>query len=132
MAMPSVLNTSAGSGTMPGEARTIPTMAVNTINKLTLGFVSERYSRHRGWDNAVISGSWGAIATVSGNCVRLQHYRCICSCISRSVGIMLWFKFAMMIIDPNTRRPTTKTPKASARILLAWSGALEMCKKNTR
>ncbi len=66
MAMPSVPNTNAGSGTIPGEARTIPTIAVNTINKLTLGFVSERYSRHRGRDSAVISESWGAIAMGSG------------------------------------------------------------------
>jgi len=66
MAMPSVPNTNAGSGTIPGEARTIPTIAVNTINKLTLGFVSERYSRHPGWDSAVISESWGAIAMGSG------------------------------------------------------------------
>jgi hypothetical protein len=64
--MPSVPNTSAGSGTIPGEARTIPTIAVNTINKLTLGFVSERYSRHRGCDSAVMSESWGAIAMCSG------------------------------------------------------------------
>jgi hypothetical protein len=59
MAMPSVPNTNAGSGVSPGEARTIPTIAVNTINKLTLGFVSERYSRHPGWDSAVISESCG-------------------------------------------------------------------------
>jgi hypothetical protein len=122
MAMPSVPNTSAGSGTIPGEARTIPTMAVNTINKLTLGFVSDRYSRHRGRDSAVISESWEATAK--------QGYRCIC--ISRSMGIMLWFRCAMMIIDPNTSRPTTKMPKASARILFVWSGALEMCRKNTK
>ena len=66
MAMPSVPNTSAGSGTIPGEARTIPTIAVNTINKLTLGFVSARYSRHPGWDSAVISESSGAIAMGGG------------------------------------------------------------------
>ena len=66
MAMPSAPNTNAGRGTNPGEARTIPTMAVNTINTLTLGFVSERYSRHPGWGSVVISGSWGAIAMGSG------------------------------------------------------------------
>jgi hypothetical protein len=66
MAMPSVPNTSAGSGTIPGEARTMPTMAVNTINKLTLGFVSSRYSRHPGRNSAVISESSGAIAMSSG------------------------------------------------------------------
>src|SRR6202035_3539816 len=62
MAMPSVANTNAGSGTIPGEARTIPTIAVNTINKLTLGFVSSIKSRHPGWDSAAISESSGAIA----------------------------------------------------------------------
>jgi hypothetical protein len=62
MAMPRVPNTNAGSGTIPGEARTIPTIAVNTINKLTLGFVSSKTSRHPGWDSAVISESSGAIA----------------------------------------------------------------------
>src|SRR5580700_6019567 len=62
MAMPNVPNTSAGSGTIPGEARTIPTIAVNTINKLTLGFVSSRYLRHPGRDSAVISESSRAIA----------------------------------------------------------------------
>ena len=62
MAMPRVPNTNAGSGTIPGEARTIPTIAVNTIYKLTLGFVSERYSRHPGRDGAVISRSLEAIA----------------------------------------------------------------------
>jgi hypothetical protein len=63
MAMPSVPNTSTGSGTMPGDASTMPTIAVNTISRLTFGFVSERYSRHRGRDSAVISESFGAIAT---------------------------------------------------------------------
>jgi len=82
MAIPSVPNSNAGSGTIPGEAKTIPTIAVNTISKLTLGFVSERYSRHPGWDSAVISESWGTIAK--------QRYRCIC--ISLSMGIILWFR----------------------------------------
>ena len=89
MAMPSVPNTSTGRGTMPGEASTMPTIAVNTISKLTFGFVSERYSRHCGRDNAVISESFGAIATVV-DWFRLRRYRCIC--INRSMGIMLWFK----------------------------------------
>src|ERR1700683_2414407 len=66
MAMPSVPNTKAGSGTIPGEARTIPTIAVNTMSKLTLSFVSARYSRHPGEDSAVISESSGAIAMCSG------------------------------------------------------------------
>jgi len=39
---------------------------------------------------------------------------------------MFAFRFAMMIIEPNTTRPTTKNPKASARKLLVWSGALDM------
>ena len=51
---------------MQGEAKTIPTMAVNTISKLTLGLVSARYSRHPGRDSAVISESSGAIAMSSG------------------------------------------------------------------
>src|SRR5579862_362242 len=67
--MPSVPNTNAGSGTIPGEARTIPTIAVNTINKLTLGFVSSMKSRHPlGRDSAVISESWGAIAMGRSRC----------------------------------------------------------------
>ena len=41
-AMPSVPNSSAGSGTMPGEASTMPTIAVKTINRLTFGLVSSR------------------------------------------------------------------------------------------
>jgi hypothetical protein len=41
-AIPSVPKISAGHGTMPGEASTIPTMAVNTINRLTLGLVSSK------------------------------------------------------------------------------------------
>jgi hypothetical protein len=65
MAMPSVPNTNADRGTIPGEAGTIPTIAVNTINKLTLGFVSSRKSRHPGCDSAVINESWRAIATGS-------------------------------------------------------------------
>ena len=88
MAMPRVPNTNAGNGTIPGEASTIPTIAVNTINKLTLGFVSERYSRHPGRDSAVISESWEAVAKGNDRC-RLQRYRCICKFISRSVGIIL-------------------------------------------
>src|SRR6202041_1231803 len=67
MAMPRVPNTNAGSGTIPGEARTIPTMAVNTISKLTLGLVSARYSRHLRQDSEVISESSGAIAMSSGS-----------------------------------------------------------------
>ena len=66
MAMPSVPNTNAGSGTIPGEASAMPTIAVNTISKLTLGFVSSMKSRHAGRDSAVISGSLGAIAMASG------------------------------------------------------------------
>jgi len=65
MAMPSVPNTNTGSGTIPGEARTMPTIAVNTINKLTLGFVSARYARHPGRDSAAISESWGATANAA-------------------------------------------------------------------
>ena len=91
MAIPNVPNTSAGSGTMPGEARTIPTIAVNTINELTLGLVSSRYSRHPGLARTAIRGSFGAIAT-GNDCLRKQRYRCIRKLISRSMGIMLWFK----------------------------------------
>jgi hypothetical protein len=67
MAMPRVPNNNAGSGTIPGEAKTIPTMAVNTISKLTLGFVSSMKSRHPGWDSAVIRASSGAIAMAEGD-----------------------------------------------------------------
>jgi hypothetical protein len=45
-----------------------------------------------------------------------SRYRCIC--ISWSIGIMAWFKLAMIIIDPNTTSPTMKMPNASARKLL--------------
>ena len=40
--MPSVPKTSAPSGTMPGVARNIPTMAVNTISATTLSLHSAR------------------------------------------------------------------------------------------
>jgi hypothetical protein len=40
--MPNVPKISAGKGTSPGDASTMPTMAVNTINKLTLGLVSSK------------------------------------------------------------------------------------------
>ena len=83
-------------------------------------------------NNSNACASMQSVQRVAHACFRLQHYRCICSCISRSMGIMLWFKCAMMIIEPNTSRPTTKMPKASARTLLVWSGALEMCRKNTK
>ena len=62
----------AGCGTIPGEARTIPTIAVNTINKLTLGFVSSMKSRHPGRESAITSGSWGAIAMTRA-CLRRQR-----------------------------------------------------------
>ena len=39
-AMPSVPNSSARSGTMPGVARNMPMTAVNTINDTTRGLVS--------------------------------------------------------------------------------------------
>ena len=47
---------------------------------------------------------------------RSPHYRCIC--ISRSIGIIAWLRLVMMIMEPNTTKPTTKMPKASARKLL--------------
>jgi hypothetical protein len=72
IAMPSVPNPKAGSGTIPGEAKTIPTIAVNTINKLTLGFVSSMKSRHPGRESAITSGSWGAIAMTLA-CLRHQR-----------------------------------------------------------
>jgi hypothetical protein len=37
-----------------------------------------------------------------------------------------------MIIDPKMTRPTTNTPKASDKMLLVESGAVLMCKKNTK
>jgi hypothetical protein len=66
MAMPNVPNTIVERGTMPGEASTIPTMAVNTINKLTFGLVSSKKSRHPARESAVIRGSLGAIAMGNG------------------------------------------------------------------
>ena len=47
------------------------------------------------------------------------------------IGIIGWVRLAMMISEPNTIRPTTKMPNANAKKLLAWSGALEMCRKKT-
>jgi hypothetical protein len=44
---------------------------------------------------------------------------------------MLALRLAMISIEPNTTRPTTKTPKASARKLLVCSGPVEMWKKKT-
>jgi len=65
------------------------------------------------------------------------YWRMACSshrCISNNfpmVGIM-WLRFAMMIIEPKTVKPTTKTPKASARTLFVWSGALDMWRKKIK
>ena len=54
----------------------------------------------------------------------LAPYRCIS--IILSMGIMFAFRFAMMIMEPNTISPTTRMPNASDRKLFVWSGALEM------
>src|ERR1700690_4154514 len=48
MAMPIEPKINACSGIQPGEANTMPTIAVNTINRLTLGLVSSRKSRQCG------------------------------------------------------------------------------------
>ena len=64
--MPMVPKISAGRGTIPGEARTMPTRAVNTINRLTLGLVSSRKSRQRLTLSAVMGGLFGAVDTAQG------------------------------------------------------------------
>ena len=47
MAIPIDPKTNADNGIQPGEANTMPTMAVNTMSRLTLGLVSSKYSRQR-------------------------------------------------------------------------------------
>jgi hypothetical protein len=42
MAMPTEPKISAFNGIQPGEANTMPTMAVNTMSRLTLGLVSSK------------------------------------------------------------------------------------------
>src|ERR1700677_1826272 len=66
--MPRVPKISAGSGTMPGEASTMPTMAVNTIRSVTFGLVSSRYSRQRRRDepSAASGGLSGSVDTAQG------------------------------------------------------------------
>src|SRR6202044_330544 len=65
-AMPTVPNNRADSGTMPGEASTMPTTAVNTINRLTLGLVSSRKSRHRPKPTRAMGGLSGRVGTLQG------------------------------------------------------------------
>src|SRR5260221_2815330 len=62
--MPSVLKIKAGSGTHPGDARTMPTTAVNTINRLTLGLVSSKKSRQRLAPTTVMGGLSGMAGTM--------------------------------------------------------------------
>src|SRR3984957_4825690 len=64
--MPTVPNNRADSGTMPGEASTMPTTAVNTINRLTLGLVSSRKSRHRPKPTRAMGGLSGRVGTLQG------------------------------------------------------------------
>src|ERR1700722_4366292 len=64
--MPTVPNNRAGSGTMPGDASTMATTAVNTINRLTLGLVSSRKSRHRLTPTSAIGGLSGRVDTLQG------------------------------------------------------------------
>src|SRR5271156_4706191 len=66
--MPKVPKISAGSGTMPGEASTMPTMAVNTIRRVTFGLVSSRYSRQRKREmpGAASGGLSGSVDTAQG------------------------------------------------------------------
>src|SRR5271163_3229948 len=64
--MPTVPNNRADSGTMPGEASTMPTIAVNTINRLTLGLVSSRKSRHRLKPTRAMGGLSGRVGTLQG------------------------------------------------------------------
>ena len=44
--MPMIPKTSASSGTMSGDASSMPTSAVNTMSETTLGLHSSKYSRH--------------------------------------------------------------------------------------
>src|ERR1035438_642058 len=64
--MPSVPKIRAGSGTNPGDARTMPTTAVKTINRLTLGLMSSRKSRHRLGPTTAIGGLSGMVDTMQG------------------------------------------------------------------
>src|SRR3984885_15806537 len=61
-----VPNISAGNGTKPGEASTMPTTAVNTISRVTLGLVSSRKSRHRPKPGRVMGGLSGRVGTMQG------------------------------------------------------------------
>src|ERR1700761_6177273 len=54
-AMPMDPRSSACRGIQPGDASTMPTMAVNTMSRLTFGLVSSRKSRH-----------WGAATAENG------------------------------------------------------------------
>src|ERR1700693_5735284 len=71
--MPSVPKSRAGNGTKPGDASTMPTMAVNTINRLTLGLVSSMKSRHRLMPTRAIGGLVGRVGTMQG-------YHADCGC----------------------------------------------------
>src|SRR5260370_38536970 len=62
--MPSVPKIKAGSGTHPGDARTMPTTAVNTINRLTLGLVSSKKSRQRLVPTTAMGGLSGMVGTM--------------------------------------------------------------------
>src|SRR5260370_21880014 len=62
--MPSVPKIKAGSGTHPGDARTMPTTAVNTINRLTLGLVSSKKSRQRLGPTTAMGGLSGMVGTM--------------------------------------------------------------------
>src|ERR1700722_1015064 len=64
--MPTVPKSSAGNGTHPEDASTMPTTAVNTISRLTLGLVSSRKSRHRLVPTRAMGGLSGRVGTMQG------------------------------------------------------------------
>src|SRR5690606_6865956 len=68
--MPSVPNTIASSGGIPGTASSMPTMAVNTSNATTLGLVSSRYCENsdvRGW---LFNGSSRTVGLARAHCTQ--------------------------------------------------------------
>src|SRR5579859_8025996 len=87
-----------------------------------------RWGRQAEWDDSGTNERTGPPCPGGPSC---DDGRCHCP-MGMDMGIRLEFRFHMMISEPNTTRPTTNTPKASASTLLVESGALLMCRKNTR
>jgi hypothetical protein len=65
-------------------------------------------------------------------CSALVQCCIICMFITSDDGIRLSFRFVMITSEPPTTRSTTRMPKASASTLLVLSGAVVICRKNTR